>query len=55
MWTLMRSRWDHAIRENATNMVKLVTRDVRREPSRSDVKIVGAYYKLDDGMVELPK
>jgi carbonic anhydrase len=48
-------QWDHAIRENVTNMVKLVTRDLRSEPSRSDVKIVGAYYKLDDGTVELPK
>jgi carbonic anhydrase len=48
-------QWDHAIRENVTNMVKLVTRDLRSKPSRSDVKIVGAYYKLDDGTVEFPK
>ncbi|MGI9070956.1 MAG: carbonic anhydrase [Bryobacteraceae bacterium] len=48
-------QWDHAIRENVTNMVKLVTRDLRSEPSRSEVKIVGAYYKMDDGAVELPK
>ncbi|MGI8960215.1 MAG: carbonic anhydrase [Bryobacteraceae bacterium] len=48
-------QWDRAIRENVSNMVKVVTGDLRREPSRSDVKIVGAYYKLDDGTVELPK
>jgi carbonic anhydrase len=48
-------QWDHAIRENVTNMVKLVTRDLRSQPSRSDVKVVGAYYKMDDGTVELPK
>jgi carbonic anhydrase len=48
-------QWDHAVRENVANMVKLVTEDLRAKPSRSDVKIVGAYYKLDDGTVELPK
>ena len=47
-------QWDRAIRENVTNMVKLVTQDLRSEPSRSDVKIVGAYYKIEDGSVELP-
>jgi carbonic anhydrase len=48
-------QWDHAVRENVANMVKLVTQDLRGKPSRSEVKIVGAYYKLEDGTVELPK
>jgi carbonic anhydrase len=48
-------QWDHAVRENVANMVKLVAQDLRGKPGRSDVKIVGAYYKLDDGTVEIPK
>lgn len=48
-------QWDHAVRENVANMVKVITQDLRGKPSRSEVKIVGAYYKLEDGSVELPK
>lgn len=48
-------QWDRAVRENVANMVKLVTQDLRSKPSRSEVKIAGAYYKLEDGTVELPK
>jgi carbonic anhydrase len=48
-------QWDRAVRDNVANMVKLVSQDLHGNPGRSDVKIVGAYYKLDDGTVELPK
>lgn len=48
-------QWDRAVRENVANMVKLVSQDLHGNAGRSDVKIVGAYYKLDDGTVELPK
>jgi carbonic anhydrase len=48
-------QWDHAIRKNVTNMVQLVTQDLRTHPSRSEVKVIGAYYKLEDGTVEFPK
>ncbi len=48
-------QWDQAIRKNVKNMVELVTNDLHGKAGGSGVKVVGAYYKLDDGTVEFSK
>lgn len=47
--------WDRAVRKNVGNMVRTVSEDLHRERRNSDVTVIGAYYKLDDGMVDFLK
>ncbi|MBV9301646.1 MAG: carbonic anhydrase [Acidobacteriaceae bacterium] len=46
------TEWEEAVRTNAKNMAKLIADDLR---GGSAVKVVSAYYKLDDGTVEFLK
>jgi carbonic anhydrase len=46
------AEWDSAVRLNASNMAAIVGKDLH---GRAGVKIVTAYYNLDDGKVEFTK
>jgi carbonic anhydrase len=48
-------QWDQAARKNVANMVKAISEDLHREPGRSEVKVIGAFYRLDSGIVEFAK
>ena len=46
------SWWDQAVRKNAANMTEIVAKDLA---NRLGVRVVTAYYDLDNGAIELPR
>jgi carbonic anhydrase len=46
------AQWDAAVRKNISAMASIVTKDLQSKPG---VRVVEAYYNLDDGKVEFSK
>jgi carbonic anhydrase len=44
--------WDKAVRKNVDNMATKVWEDLKDKPGWNDVKVVRAYYDLDNGKVD---